>query len=150
MNEKIIVDPHEQYYVEFTKDNGFDQVGDRTQVIGTEYMNLLMNECVKEITEEEFNVEQSNKYDFEPNEKYYIKVITNDYPSILEFGKVYEKLGKDIPTYCTKNDIEILSKEEYDKEISKKIDEEDNPFKEIINNLIEDKKYIKKEGDVLS
>jgi len=149
MNEKIIVDPHEQYYVEFTKDNGFDQVGDRTQVIGTEYMNLLMNECVKEITEEEFNVEQSNKYDFEPNEKYYIKVITNDYPSILEFGKVYEKLGKDIPTYCTKNDIEILSKEEYDKEISKKIDEEENPFKQIVDNLIEDKKYIKREGDVL-
>jgi len=125
--EPIDIDPYEIYYVEFIKNDKFNYIGDRAQVIGTEYANLLMNECIKTITKEEFDIQQINKYKFNPNEIYYIKVITNEYPSILEFGEVYKKLGYEIPTYCTKDDIEIISKEEYDKiKDEEKVELEDN------------------------
>ena len=113
--ETIDIDPHKIYTIEFIKDFRDDVKGEKAQVIGTYFAELMLNEAVKEIPEEEFDKlkPEENKHNFKPDEKYYIKVITNAYPSILKFGEVYQRLGSEIPTYCTKDDLEIISKEEY-------------------------------------
>ena len=54
-------------------------------------------------------------FPFTPNKIYYVKVISDNYPSVLgKKGTCYKHLGKEIPTYCTKSDIKIISKEEWE------------------------------------
>ncbi len=51
---------------------------------------------------------------FEDNLIYYVEVITEKWPSILEYGMRYKKLGYDIPNYCTNEDLKIITKEEFE------------------------------------
>ncbi len=68
---------------------------------------------------------------FEPYQIYYVEVITTDWPSILEYGMKYKKIGKDIPTYCTDKDLKIITKEEFEEwEYNKELEEHyENFFK---------------------
>ena len=50
---------------------------------------------------------------FEPDKIYLIVVITKKYPTIFNFGERFKVLGKDIPTYCTEEDIKVLTKQEW-------------------------------------
>ena len=52
---------------------------------------------------------------FEPEKTYYVEVITTDWPSILEYGMKYKKIGRDIPNYCTDKDLKIITKKEFEK-----------------------------------
>ncbi len=64
---------------------------------------------------------------FDKDKTYYVEVITEKYPQILEYGMRYKKLGYDIPNYCTDKDLKIITKEEFEEwEKSKK--EEDEPI----------------------
>ena len=49
INEPITVDPDKIYYVEYIKDCNSGEKGELTQVIGTYFMELMLNEYVKEI-----------------------------------------------------------------------------------------------------
>ncbi len=109
------IESDKTYYVEIIKKHRHYIIGECWKVTGTEFFNLSINKCAREITEEEFDLKKFNFDDYKPDETYYIKVITNKYPEILEFGEVYKRLGKEIPTYCTKDDIEIITEKEYDK-----------------------------------
>lgn len=50
----IDMDSDQKYYVEFIKEDSFNEIGDRTGVNSPEFARLILNKVVKEITEEEF------------------------------------------------------------------------------------------------
>jgi len=64
-------------------------------------------------------------FDLEAEKTYFIEVITEKYPEVLQYGEKYKVLGKNIPTYCTKEDIKIISQSEYDGVIKEKKEEEE-------------------------
>lgn len=61
--EPMTVDPHEQYYVEYLKDWNGSIKGEKEQVVGTSFMELMMNKAIKEIKKEDFNKITEEKFD---------------------------------------------------------------------------------------
>lgn len=82
---------------------------------------------------------------FEDNKTYYVEVITKKYPVILEFGKKYEVLGKDIPTYCTEEDIKEITKEEFEMAIEETKKAEREKEQEFIKEIERRNEYTKEE-----
>jgi len=75
-------------------------------------IRLHENDEIEEV--DSFELLANPCFPFNPDKIYYVKVLSDKYPSVLgKKGTCYKHLGKEIPTYCTKSDIKIIDKEEY-------------------------------------